>query len=31
MTIDKTMTIGGITLMEKAGGRSGHYVRAGDE
>jgi len=29
--MDKTMTIGGITLMEKAGGRSGHYVRAGDE
>jgi len=24
--IDKTMTIGGITLLEKSGGKSGHFV-----
>lgn len=27
--VDKEMTIGGITLVEKLGGRSGHYRKAG--
>jgi cyclic pyranopterin phosphate synthase len=26
-SVDKTMEIGGISLLEKSGGRSGHYVR----
>jgi len=25
--VDKTMTISGVELVEKKGGRSGHYVR----
>jgi cyclic pyranopterin monophosphate synthase len=29
--MDRTMVMGGISLMEKSGGRSGHYVRTGEE
>ena len=29
--IDRSMEIGGIRLMEKSGGRSGHFVRSGDQ
>jgi cyclic pyranopterin monophosphate synthase len=29
--MDRTMVISGLTLMEKSGGRSGHYIRAGEE
>ena len=27
--VDKEMVIGDVTLLEKSGGRSGHYKRAG--
>jgi cyclic pyranopterin phosphate synthase len=27
--VDKTMVIGDICVVEKSGGRSGHYVRKG--
>lgn len=29
--MDRTMEIGNIRLMEKSGGRSGHFVRSGDQ
>ena len=28
--VDRGMTIGDVRLMEKSGGKSGHWVRAGD-
>ena len=29
--IDRTMEIGSIRLMEKSGGRSGHFIRSDDQ
>ena len=29
--VDRTMEIGNIRLMEKSGGRSGHFLRSGDQ
>ena len=29
--MDRTMEIGNIRLMEKSGGRSGHFIRSGDQ
>ncbi len=29
--IDRSMEIGNIRLMEKSGGRSGHFIRSGDQ